>query len=614
MHEFKINDYVKWAQDDGILIGKIASVNKKTVNILVEFDIYENIPFSEITYLPPKQLNHDDYQAVARYEKEISSALDGNVVANVINTDNYAITVEDYVSALQRISADKIDFDNFFDWCSFIERDLFACKQTDNADVYNEHDALLSLHDQVYNTWLGFDHDSIPAAIAEGLTFIEDKNKPYLERRYPLHVKERLLIKLESDAVMNTASEKQIALYRLFAEELANANNIYGLHAVGYGCYGGNRAFDCDWIRSKDCISKLFELTDKMPEKASLADTLGYIYYYGRCNDGVPDYDSAYKYFSFAAFNGIYEAQYKIADMFRNGYGVEKSRETAKHIITQLYYDNIKYIRDGEFNCKFADIALRMGGLFADNDDERDNNYEEALYYYMQARFAIRMRMMESNYYGDSKVSDSIAAAISATKEKLNFKPQRHIRIYYLAGLLGEETTDGQKLDLTIKKQGELTYKMTFTAHKKLGDTRGRKLFITVPELEMCGTFSKITLTHHAKEPLPKDILDKVLVVDEISYNGIFSDGARILFNDGYYVLKNNKKANEKLYRFVGVSFGGSKLYDYFCNDETIREGDHVLVNAQGEEKEVLVCRVFEKTESETSLPLKAYKTILRKA
>lgn len=614
MHEFKTDDYVKWTLDGTVLIGKIVSVNKSTVNVLIDYDWVEKVPFFKLTYLPPIKLSYNDYRAIVKLEKNILTLLGDNVIENIVNVDNYTIGVEDFVFALQKASSDGINEDEFYAWCEFIGHELSAPHVTDDSEIYTERDALLSMHMCIYHPWSGFDPDHLQNAIEEGLSFIEDRNKPSLERRYPVNIKERLLEKLENDAVMNEALEEHIALYRLFAEELADANNTYGLHAVGYGCYGGNHAFDCDWVRSRDCIFKLFELEDEMPKKAFLANTLGYIYYYGRCSDGVPDYESAYEYFSFAAFNGVYEAQYKVADMFKNGYGVVKSPKTAKNIIAKLYDENIQYMRDGEFNCKFADIALRMGVMLTNNDDDEENDYEEALYYYTQAAFAIRMRMMEANYYGDSKVSDSIASAISSVKEKLGFKPLRRVQFYSLVGLLGAEASNGRKLDLVIKKQGDVTYKITFSAHKKLGEKRKRKLFITVPALEMCGLFSKVTLTYKANEALPDDVLDRILVVDEISYHEFFSDGACLFFSNGYYVLKHNKKETGATYHFAAVSFGGSKLYDYLCNDESIKAGDRVIVDATGEEKEVVVCRIFEKRESEMSLPLKAYKTILRKA
>jgi TPR repeat protein len=66
---------------------------------------------------------------------------------------------------------------------------------------------------------------------------------------------------------------------------------------------------------------RLFELTDN----PQYANTLGYIYYYGRCNNGVPEYDQAFYYFSYAAANGLYEGMYKLADLFWHGYGCKKA-------------------------------------------------------------------------------------------------------------------------------------------------------------------------------------------------------------------------------------------------------------------------------------------------
>ncbi len=612
MREFMIGDYVKWKDHGNVLVGKIETVNKTTANIVVDYEWVEKIPLSKLTYLPPIKLNENEYQAIVRLDKNILEVLGDNVVENLINEEDYKITVEDFVFALKKnvdLSIDEIAYNT---WCDFLGQQLFIQAQKNSLEVYTEDDALLSMHTYIYHPWSGFNSEGILEAVREGTIFIEDRNENYLERRYPIYIKERLLEKLENDAVMNEASEEHVILYRKFAEELASIDNIYGLNAVGYGCYGGNRAFDCDWERSRDSISKLFEIENEMPKKAFLANTLGYIYYYGRCNNGVPQYEEAYKCFSFAAFNEVYEAQYKIADMFKNGYGVVKSPETARNIVATLYNENIKYIREGNFNCKFADIALRMGGMCTDREDG-ENDYEEALYYYTQAEYAIRMRMMETNYYGDSKVSDAIANALASAKEKLAFKLRRSVRYYSLIGLLGAETADGRRLDLVIKKNSDLTYKMTFAAHKRLGEKRRRKMFLTVPAIGMCGLFSKLTLTYKAAKALDEGLLDRVLVVDEMSYHEFFCDGARLFFTVGYFLLKSNKKSDVKRYRFASVSFGGAKLYDYLCDDEGICVGDRVTVNAGGEEKEVVVCRIFEKNESETSLPLKEYKRVIKK-
>ena len=71
MHEFKINDYVKWEQDNTSLIGKIISVNKNTVNVLIDYDWVERVPFSKLKYLPPIKLSGDDYCNIVKLEKDI---------------------------------------------------------------------------------------------------------------------------------------------------------------------------------------------------------------------------------------------------------------------------------------------------------------------------------------------------------------------------------------------------------------------------------------------------------------------------------------------------------------------------------------------------------------
>lgn len=613
MHRFQVNDYVKWEEDGDIQVGKIIAVNKTTADVSMAYDWVERAPLSVLTYLPPIRLGREEYMAAVRLESDILKELGDNVVENIVNVDGYTIRVEDLLYALEKISKNEPDEVMLSVWGNFIGRTLAAQEKDSAPGIYTEQDALRSMHTYIYSPWFGFAAEQLPAAIEEGVVFIEDRDKHFLERRYPLYIQERLLEDMESTAAMNAADDAQLALYRLFAEKLAAEDNVYGLSAVGYGCYGGSRAFECDWHRSRDCISRLFEIEEEMPRKAFLANTLGYIYYYGRCNDSTPEYERAYKYFSFAAFNGVYEAQYKVADMFNNGYGVVKSPETARNIIAKLYAENVKYIRDGVFDCKFADVALRMGGMFANNGNDEDDDDEMALYYYTQAEFAIRMRMLETNHYGDPQVSAAISAALSSVKEKMEFKPVRSHRFYDLIHLLGPETADGRKLDLVIKKKDALTYKMTFTAHKKAGEKQGRKLFITVPSIEMCGLFPKLTLTYKAAEALPENVLDRVLVIDEVRYQEFCCDGSAVLSAEGYYVLTRSGKPATKTYRFASVFLGSLRCYDYRCDDTSVQAGDRVIVNANGEEKEVVVCKIFEKNESELPLPLKAYKAILRK-
>ena len=120
----------------------------------------------------------------------------------------------------------------------------------------------------------------------------------------------------EDDDFVKEAEEEELALARRFIDALCGKDCGLALHIKGYACYGGNRLYPCDWAVSRDCMIRLFEKYDN----PQYANTLGYIYYYGRCSGGVPEYDKAFHYFGIAAANGLYEGMYKLADMYAHGY------------------------------------------------------------------------------------------------------------------------------------------------------------------------------------------------------------------------------------------------------------------------------------------------------
>lgn len=86
---------------------------------------------------------------------------------------------------------------------------------------------------------------------------------------------------------------------------------------------------------------KHFDLALKYYEMAATYDydvaydCLGYIWYYGRT--GVKDYEKAFKYFSKLMDKGDLVASYKVADMYKNGYFVEKDIAKYESIIEELF-------------------------------------------------------------------------------------------------------------------------------------------------------------------------------------------------------------------------------------------------------------------------------------
>ncbi|MBR3419907.1 MAG: sel1 repeat family protein [Oscillospiraceae bacterium] len=118
---------------------------------------------------------------------------------------------------------------------------------------------------------------------------------------------------------------------------------------------------------------KRYELALKYYEMAmahgngDAAIGLGYIWYYGRT--GTVDYEKAFHYFSMKEeYYPI--AKIKVADMYHNGYFVEKNEAKYKEIIEELYriYHNSNFFED-----PLPEIYIRLAGI-----REREGDIPEA--------------------------------------------------------------------------------------------------------------------------------------------------------------------------------------------------------------------------------------------
>ena len=120
-----------------------------------------------------------------------------------------------------------------------------------------------------------------------------------------------------------TAPPEEVDTYKQMVLQGVEKDWPEALEALAYASYGGNNVFPENWKKSEECLLRLIELSDA-PNPAYY-NTLGYIYYYGRTTNRVPQYEKAYQYFSIAAIDGLFEATYKTADMLIAGKGVPKN-------------------------------------------------------------------------------------------------------------------------------------------------------------------------------------------------------------------------------------------------------------------------------------------------
>ena len=422
----------------------------------------------------------------------------------------------------------------------------------------------------------------------------------------------------EDDGFVKKADEKQLALARRFIDALCEKDSGLALYIKGYACYGGNRLYPCDWAVSRDCMIRLFEKKDD----PQYANTLGYIYYYGRCTGGVPEYDKAFRYFGIAAANGLYEGMYKLADMFCHGYGCKASRRTARSLYGMVYNDSIKNFLRGE-HANFADAALRMGNVFAKGIGEEADPVS-AYYYYLQADYAARLRAKEDDFFGNTTVVINVRKALAETEALLPENYFREAVVYDFPVFFVELASNNNRCMLSKGEDSGHGIELTAERIPTRAVTDPEEILVTIPKLRYCERTRKVSYKlDETAEVWFKDDASEVRY-DYCTWDDV---NARLEF---YYDdmpaawVKSKKycvfgKPAEELtgpeYRIASVRFEASgRTYDYICELEGIEPGDVVVVNGYNGETEVTVTKIVTRRESELGLPAARYKKILRKA
>lgn len=237
--------------------------------------------------------------------------------------------------------------------------------------------------------------------------YIKEKDKPLYERNVPDSIKERILSHLYEKEEPTKEDKKT---FIKFMNDLVAKDNPYGLWVKCYSHYGGNEYVGENYKISEECLLKLIDID----YNDNYSDTLGYIYYYGRVNNGIPEYEKAYKYYSLSALSGNVEARYKIGDMYKNGYYLEKNLKIAKCIYESLYNEvNLEFFRNPK-NSSLADVSLRIAGFY-----DNDKDYLECYKLYLEALLALNIRKGQFDSTIRRGVIKSIKEVYSKYKEKI---------------------------------------------------------------------------------------------------------------------------------------------------------------------------------------------------
>lgn len=458
-------------------------------------------------------LTSEQMRELARYEFTFKDIIVANEYGDgeVVFPEPYTFQLEDLLYTLQNLqranptvydfgeywycpidsSREDFDLDTAMGYGENVEdtqdtKELCGYPFTDSM-MFNE------IWDQLEAAWRDHEDEELMGDILDLDAMVyalrihfENKKNSVDKWVFTSDMKARYIRRFEESSELEMARDDEISMARKFTEELCKEENLFALYLKGYACYGGNRLYECDWEASRDCISKLYEKT----EDAQYANTLGYIYYYGRCNGGQPEYEKALPCFELAAAGGFYEGLYKLADMYCHGYGCRQSKKAAGSLYRMVYEDCMKQFLDGR-NSNFADAALRMGNVFAEGIGV-EVDPTQAYYYYLQASYAAELRAKDSNFFGNKKVLENCRKALAKTREKLEegyLKEEALQTDFFYLRLLASEN---YPCEINFEKQGD-SLLITASRMPTRSVPKPKLLFVTFPEISYCSRTDKIT-------------------------------------------------------------------------------------------------------------------------
>lgn len=146
-------------------------------------------------------------------------------------------------------------------------------------------------------------------------------------------------------------------------------------------------------MKNFDLALKYYEMAASM-DYDDAYECLGYIWYYGRT--GERDYKKAFEYFTKMMDKGNLVATYKVADMYKNGYYVDKNMDKYKAIIESLYS---KVLDCSNVFDPVPEVFTRLAHIRM----EEDRN-EEAVELFLRAKDWLAQRIQYNAFFGNLNI------------------------------------------------------------------------------------------------------------------------------------------------------------------------------------------------------------------
>lgn len=323
----------------------------------------------------------------------------------------------------------------------------------------------------------------------------EESELPIEERYYISEIKDEFIRELDNDLILKDADRFTKQLFRRYVNELSEEKNFNALRIKGFACLGGNSVFKSDYREAARCMETLW----KEGGFGYAANTLGFICLEGRLTNGKPDFAQAFRYFSIGHAFGISESTYKLAEMFMEGIYVSKNPEMAASLIERKYIDARFRFEQEDFEGSFAEASMYMGQLqfkiYEDNPEHFQFMREQALEFFLQARFALHMRSQIGINHNDGRLKETVDSYIDELSQGFKIYKKSYKSSYPgpLKDFLAYRPFGIYTLDLKPLKSGRV--KISVTRLPGRTDNESSLTLLTYREFACCSLTDNVTLT-----------------------------------------------------------------------------------------------------------------------
>ena len=632
------NDCVMYTDDKGATVyGYVVDKHKKQGTCdVVDRDLCETVTLAQdrLTVVAPTSLSADQLRRILRYELPLAQ-----LVRTIVPLDNFrveescAYSLDDMMACVRGLAAAHLDAEEFSTWLELVFHLLHFdyipadTPQRDQTRILFDHaypanDAAFA--EDIFTTLADLYYAQPACGTDQGLNLpaIEEDLENYrADKPVRIHLwsRENLdnLFYAAGEHMGEGWTEEELVQARELIKSQAQEGSVYALQALAYACYGGSRLMACDWPASCDALTRLMDSeTVSDLDKCIYANSLGAIYYYGRL--GAPDYDKALRAFTLAAAGGIYDAMYKLSDMYAQGKGVAKNSQAATSLVRLVYDQCERRIKHGDYRSDFADAAMRMGKLAQEGYLNND-----PYYYYTLADYAIRKRL-PYHQQGDGEIYSGIQKELAKIRETRPLRTRSELTCDNFPPVV-DELFRKYTCEVSVKRHKD-DLRITVTRLPRPGQAAPKQVFECSPDDGYAALITGASfLAHNVKEApnfgkkthFRADGIDFDMTGGKSSRYSFCYHGQRVFSFSAKNFTRKFPQAHDDqdLTLFAQVRFApGQTPVDCICDLPQAKAGDHVIVDMAGQEREAVVERVFRADPETLLMPDACYCHVVRPA